>query len=191
MRFIPISKFPRKGRIGSFLPQFLLPNVKIGQIPGKVPGQNTKTEFCQAENIVIACYRSYSSATPYIWIIEFKGKAIGYCILYSGSGDDEIYADFAKRDCRGVEIMIGRRDLWGQGIGTEAVRLVTKFAFERDNAEVLCVIDIGEFNLRRRRVFEKNGFEIYATCPVPPKGGISDLYYVLTREQYERILIKS
>jgi len=37
-------EFPRKGGIGSFPPQFLLVSVKIGQIPGKVPEQNTKTE---------------------------------------------------------------------------------------------------------------------------------------------------
>jgi len=128
------------------------------------------------------------SQNAYIWIIEFKKKPIGYCTLALGAVDDEIFAEFAERDCRNIEIVIGEKKFWGQGIGTKAIHLVTQFAFERDNAEVLCVIDVSDFNVRARRVFEKNGFEVYTTRRMPPGERERDLYYlVLTHEQYEKI----
>jgi len=123
------------------------------------------------------------SQNAYIWIIELEEKPIGYCTLGFGSVDDEIFAEFSERDCRNIEIMIGEKNFWGQGIGTKAIYLVTQFAFERDNAEVLCVIDVSDFNVRARRVFEKNGFKVYATHRMPPRERESDLYYlVLTRD---------
>jgi len=121
------------------------------------------------------------SQNAYIWIIEFEEKPIGYCTLGFGAVDDEIFAEFAERDCRNIEIMIGEKDFWGRGIGTKEIYLVTQFAFERDSAELLCAIDVSDFNVRARRVFEKNGFEVYATRRMPPRERESDLYYLVLK----------
>ena len=61
-----------------------------------------------------------------------------------------------------VSIVIGDADFSGRGVGTEAINLVTAYAFERLNlhkvyAHVLAI------NPRARRAFEKAGFVLEGT----------------------------
>jgi len=58
------SEFPKMSRSGNFLSQFLALRAKMGQIYGKMPMQNAKTEIFKFENLAIASYRNFPSATP-------------------------------------------------------------------------------------------------------------------------------
>lgn len=54
-------------------------------------------------------------------------------------------------------IAIGERSMWGQGYGTEAVRLITEYGFTFLNLQTVYLWHAG-FNARGRRAYEKAGF---------------------------------
>jgi RimJ/RimL family protein N-acetyltransferase len=54
-------------------------------------------------------------------------------------------------------IMIGERSYWDQGYGSEAIRLLLKYAFETLNLHRV-FLRVFEFNQRAIRVYEKIGF---------------------------------
>ena len=56
-----------------------------------------------------------------------------------------------------VGIGIGERDLWGKGYGTDAMRLILRFAFAEMNLKRVS-LDVFEYNLRAIRSYEKVGF---------------------------------
>lgn len=85
---------------------------------------------------------------PLSWIIEANGKCVGHCRLHSLDTDNRA-ARYA--------IGIFNRDYWGKGYGTEATRLVLKYAFEelklhRVDLRVL------SYNERAIAAFGKCGF---------------------------------
>lgn len=61
-----------------------------------------------------------------------------------------------------VRIVIGSQGADGRGLGTEAIDLVSRFAFERLNLHKLYAHVLGH-NPRARRAFEKAGFDIEGT----------------------------
>ena len=58
-----------------------------------------------------------------------------------------------------IGIMIGEKKEWGKGVGTEAVHLICRHAFERLGLEKLTTGFVAE-NLGSGKVFFKNGFQI-------------------------------
>ncbi len=57
-----------------------------------------------------------------------------------------------------ISLFIGRKDLWGKGYGTEAIKLITEFAFKVLNMhKVKAGIYAG--NTGSLRSFDKNGFK--------------------------------
>lgn len=56
-----------------------------------------------------------------------------------------------------VGIAIGERELWGQGYGTEAMRLILRFAFQELNLRRVS-LNVFEYNPRAIRSYEKTGF---------------------------------
>ena len=60
-----------------------------------------------------------------------------------------------------VAILIGRRDQWGKGIATEAIRLVTQFAWNRLDLHKLTAGIVAP-NVGSRRAFEKAGYTLEA-----------------------------
>lgn len=69
--------------------------------------------------------------------------------------------DQTHRRCS-IGILIGRRDMWGRGIGTQAVALVSRHAFATYGLHKL-VAGIYVGNEASRRAFEKAGFHLEAT----------------------------
>jgi len=63
-----------------------------------------------------------------------------------------------------VGYMIGSRKHAGQGIGTEAVKLVTDYAFNRLNLNKLSA-GVVEGNFGSNKVLEKNDYKLLATNP--------------------------
>jgi RimJ/RimL family protein N-acetyltransferase len=56
-------------------------------------------------------------------------------------------------------IGIGKRENWGQGIGTEAMQLMLKFGFKELNLRRIS-LGVFEYNLRARHSYEKIGFKV-------------------------------
>lgn len=79
--------------------------------------------------------------------------------------DDQIIGDvgldgvkWAHGECF-VGIAIGERVLWGQGYGTDAMRLILRYAFQELNLRRVS-LDVFEYNPRAIRSYEKSGFRL-------------------------------
>ena len=64
--------------------------------------------------------------------------------------------DFRYRSAS-LGMMIGEKSMWGKGYGTEATRLVVRYAFEELHLNRV-QLHVYEYNLRGLRVYEKVGF---------------------------------
>lgn len=90
-----------------------------------------------------------------------------------------------------IDLMIGEKGLWGGGLGTEIIGLLTQFAFEGQQsglpADRVFGCDIADYNPRSRRAFEKNGYELF-NCIPQPQGSKAQVAYdvMLTRIRYLR-----
>lgn len=84
------------------------------------------------------------------WIIEVDGRAVGSVWL---TPQDPSTHDRSAR----YRIGIFNRDYWGRGIGTEATRLVLRFAFEELGLHRI-ELRVIEYNLRAIRSYQKAGF---------------------------------
>jgi [ribosomal protein S5]-alanine N-acetyltransferase len=116
--------------------------------------------------------RRYVTNGHGLWGMIFKasGELIGDCGL-------------TVQEVDGVdEIEIGyhvRRDLWGQGLATEAARACRDFGFTRLPVEHLISL-IRPENLASRRVAEKNGMTVWKEVV---RLGLPHLVYSVRREQ--------
>jgi RimJ/RimL family protein N-acetyltransferase len=93
--------------------------------------------------------RSPLSFSTAAFAIETKeGRHIGNCGLHNASPEN-----------RSAElgIMIGEKDCWGQGYGTDAVRALLRFAFEEMNLHRV-QLDVFDFNERAQASYRKCGF---------------------------------
>jgi RimJ/RimL family protein N-acetyltransferase len=61
--------------------------------------------------------------------------------------------------------VIGAKDIWGQGYGTEAARLRARYCFEQLNLEIL-FSEFIEGNERSRRMQEACGYEVWGVKPL-------------------------
>ena len=124
-----------------------------------------------------AIYRSVC-AHAFCFIIEFEARAIGECWLQR-MNLQAIVDRHRGRDVRRIDIVIGAKGLWGQGLGTEAVSLLTSFGFENEGADAIYGI-VYRHNPRSRRLFEKLGF--YRDAAAPPPVEPETIELVITRD---------
>ncbi len=77
----------------------------------------------------------------------------------------------------------------GRGIGTEAVKLLRDFGFQREGADAIFGCDIANYNLASLRVFQKAGFEVDEVVERPP-GSKSRLStgLIITRERCRQLI---
>ncbi len=117
-------------------------------------------------------------------MIEVNGRAIGECWLQKMNLPQvkRMYADDA--DVRRIDMSIGEKSYWGKGIGTLFVGMLVKYAFEREQVDVLhCLSE--DYNIRSKRVWEKNGFSLILTEEIPqPQKGKFQYHWRLTKEEY-------
>ena len=100
-------------------------------------------------------YRSVSQFA-HVFIIEHEGQPIGECWLQKMNLPG-IIERFPGKDLRRIDITIGRKDLWGKGLGTDAIRTLVRFGFEEEKANgIFGMVDFK--NTRSWRAFEKAGF---------------------------------
>lgn len=125
---------------------------------------------------VQAIYRGVSQSA-YCFMIEVGGAPVGECQLQR-MNLERCLARYPGKDLRRIDITIGEKHLWGQGIGTTALRLLVRFAFDREDADAVFGADVADYNPRSRRAFEKAGFVLDAVYPTPAgakAGAVNDM----------------
>jgi len=97
------------------------------------------------------------SVFAYIFIIELEGQPIGDIWLQK-LNLPEIRERFPGRDLRRIDVELGRKELWGKGLGADAIRTLLRFAFEQEGADGV-YYGVERHNPRSRRAAEKAGFQ--------------------------------
>ncbi len=120
------------------------------------------------------------------FLIEVNGEIIGECWLQKMnlSNVKALYAE--NTDVRRIDMSIGEKNYWGKGIGTLFIGMLVKYAFEGEQVDVLhCLCE--DYNIRSRRVWEKNGFTLVLTEEIPqPHKGKFQFHWRLTKEEYNK-----
>ncbi len=126
------------------------------------------------------------STHAFCFMIEVGDVPIGECWLQE-MNLQRILDQYPGEDLRRIDIMIGEKEQWGRGYGTEAIGLLVDFGFGSELADAIFAVGVAADNPRSRRAFERNGFEVYAvvsdTVDVP--SGFAHVL-VLRRDQYVR-----
>lgn len=89
------------------------------------------------------------TSTANFFAMDHEGELIGYVGLRD--------IDWAERHGT-LDIMIGRKDLWDQGFGTEATRAIVQYGFDALGLERI-ELTVLPFNERGIRCYEKCGFK--------------------------------
>lgn len=142
-------------------------------------------DYVSAYNLeqVQQIYRSVSQ-NAYCFIIEFNNKPIGEC-WFQQMNLQRILRKYSGLDCRRIELMVGEKQYWGQGIGTEVIRLPTEFEFLREGADIIFGCDIADYNIASLKVFQKTGFKIDVRIEQPPGSKAHYCYdLVLKKEKF-------
>lgn len=131
-------------------------------------------------------YRGISQAA-FIFIAELDSCPIGVCWLQR-MNLRRIIDRFPGRDLRRIDLAIGEKTLWGQGLGTEMIRMLTQFGFETERCDAIFGCGIGDYNPRSRRAFEHVGYTVFCENP-QPEGSKAKVEYdlMLTRKSYLRV----
>lgn len=100
-------------------------------------------------------------------------------------GDTMVRIDWPNGDAM-LGILIGERDYWGKGYGTDAVRLMLQFAFCELNLRRV-TLGVNGDNTRAQRAYEKVGFRKEGTMrgEVLREGKRIDSYFMgILREEW-------
>jgi RimJ/RimL family protein N-acetyltransferase len=102
-----------------------------------------------------------------------EGKHIGNCTLYD---IDE------KRGEGQVGIMIGDKEYWSRGYGTDVMTTFTSYIFQNSNLNRLYLKTL-EWNIRAQKCFAKSGF---TQCGYMQRDGYNFMLMELYRDQWEK-----
>lgn len=119
------------------------------------------------------------SRNAFVFIAELESKPIGVCWLQK-MNLERILKHLPGKDIRRIDLMIGEKELWSRGLGTEMIRLLTEFGFEREHCDAIFGI-VGDYNPRSRRAFEKNGYVFFQEHS-QSEGSEANVEYHLIRE---------
>ncbi len=104
------------------------------------------------------------SQTAHCFMIEAGGRPIGEIALQR-MNLPLLLARHPGRDVRRMPVTIGEKGCWGKGFGTEAIRLLTRFAFTDEKVDILYAVGIGSYNPRSLRAFARVGFLVDGSQP--------------------------
>ena len=114
------------------------------------------TDEVRPEEDTKSIYRGVS-LFALVFVIEMEGEPIGECWLQK-MNLPEMIALFPGQDLRRLDIMIGRKDLWGHGLGSDAIRTLADFGLEQERADAIFAM-VSARNPRSQRAFLRAGFE--------------------------------
>jgi aminoglycoside 6'-N-acetyltransferase len=128
-------------------------------------------EIDDIESMTIAevknLYRSISKEA-FCFIIKYDSISIGDCWLQR-MNLTHIREENIGLDCRRIDLEIGEKDYWNKGIGTNVIRLLTRFALHKEKADRVFGI-VSSHNIRSMKAFEKNGYKEYGKNKLPVGG---------------------
>ena len=128
-------------------------------------------------------YRGVSQ-NAFNFIAELGGRPIGYCWLQK-MNLERVSRHFPGKDLRRIDLAIGEKELWGRGLGTEIIGVLTEFGFESENADAIFGCSVGDYNPRSRRAFAKNNYTVFQETPQPEGSKAKvECDLILTRETY-------
>ena len=136
---------------------------------------------------VQAIYRSVSQSA-FCFIIEESGQATGECWLQR-LNLDRLLRLYPNADCRRIDLSIGNKTLWGRGIDTAVIRLLTHFAFTHEHADFVFGCDVADYNLASQKAFQKAGYQLHST--IPQAAGAKARFcldFVLRRADFDRLM---
>lgn len=114
----------------------------------------------------------YPSSTRHSFAVEtLDGKHIGNCVYYNVDED--------KGEAE-LGIMIGNRDYWDRGYGTDTVRALTDHVFRHTGINRIYLKTLAS-NARAQKCFQKCSFTLYGYLQ---RDGFSFLQMDLTRERW-------
>ena len=102
------------------------------------------------------------------------GEHIGNCSYYN--------IDLPRSEAE-VGIMIGNRDYWGKGYGTDTIKSLVKYLFQCTPFSRLYLKTL-DWNLRAQTCFKKSGFIPYNSIQ---RDGFKFLMMELTRNQWQKL----
>jgi aminoglycoside 6'-N-acetyltransferase len=126
-------------------------------------------------------------AHAFCFMIEYEGREIGETYLQE-MNLERILKKLPGKDLRRIDIMIGEKEFWGKGIGTEAVGMLVDFGFGEEHADAIFGCGVDKSNVRSFKMFQKLGFEVHAEIKGQPNEGDLSCDMILTREKYEMTL---
>jgi RimJ/RimL family protein N-acetyltransferase len=123
------------------------------------------------------------SHNAFCFLALLDEQPIGECWLQR-MNLERILHRYPGQDCRRIDLMIGEKALWGQGLGTEMIHLLTQFALEQESADLVFGCDIADYNPRSLKAFQNAGYQIDAIIQQPPGSKAARCYDVMrAREQ--------
>ena len=126
----------------------------------------------------------HTSQTAFCFVAEVNGLPIGECWLQR-MNLDRIIQLYPDQDCRRIDLMIGEKARWGKGYGTRMIRLLTGLAFEVEHADAVFGCDVGDYNPRSQKAFQKAGFRLDARHEQPPDQKAKTTFdFLITRQMY-------
>jgi len=142
---------------------------ELAQLDAVPPLTTTFTQYLS--NYVSELRYPYSSRHPFA-VETLDGKHIGNCVYY-GIDDGEGEAE--------VGIMIGDRDYWDDGYGTDAVITLVNYIFRRTKLNRLYLKTLND-NYRAQKCFKKCGFTPYGRID---RDGFHFVLMELHRKQWQ------
>lgn len=124
------------------------------------------------------------SQNAHCFLVETDGIPIGECWLQKMNLEKVKVMYPEGFDVRRIDMMIGEKNYWNKGLGTEFVRMLVDFAFYGEHVDVLhCICE--DCNVRSCRVWEKNGFTKVLEESLPEKRlGKWRYHYRFTRDEF-------
>ena len=118
-----------------------------------------------------------SSGRQEFAIETMGGEHIGNCVYYGINGD--------KGEAE-LGIMIGNRDYWDKGYGSDAVSTLLDYIFHQTELQRIYLKTL-DWNTRAQKCFQKCGFTQYGHLA---KDGFNFLLMELHREQWQEQSVK-
>ena len=101
-------------------------------------------------------YRGMSQKA-FMFIGEYEGRAVAECWLQEMNMPEPL-AQYPDADLRRIDLGIGEKELWGRGLGTQIIALLTRFGFAVEKADKIYGLGIRDDNVRSLGSFAKNGY---------------------------------